>query len=208
MNYNHYDISNKLEQTEQEKKINYLEQFCKNKIIELNNDINDMKKMYNDKLNYLEQLYENKIKELKEGIMDEQTYILEPIVNKETISYFNNSLKYVDNGGHWKEELIKKYNIEPLIITLKNNVVHLYGGLIMNAKYKIPSNIKTNSHNPRLLYNLVLSIEGHTNNHTIILHNNILSAVCSRKTIYGYNQFLNPIFNISNYLTIDIHFNL
>jgi len=221
MEHNYYDIFNKLDKLEQQSK-------------DHENKLNDMKQFYEDKLNNMKQEYENKIKELNmivkidtvertqifksENIVsrlsDEQIYILEPTYTDNQESHFND---YLNKELSWYKSPLPGcgyvldiiYKTEPLILTIKNNVAHLYGAIFSCANYIIPSYIKTNSQKPRLLYNTKMyDICHHVNNDNIVvLFNNILTLNCST----GNNDYImgSKYSTIKyRYLTIDIHFNL
>jgi hypothetical protein len=99
--------------------------------------------------------------------------------------------------------LNKMYKIEPLILTIENNMAHLYGWMLSGQEYNIPSYINTKSIMKRYLWGEYHSNSGGINN--IILHNNKL------KYYQGSNN--NNIWGTLNgkdvyYMTVNIHFKL
>jgi len=218
MEHNYYDIFNRLDKLEQQSK-------------DHENKLNDMKQFYEDKLNNMKQEYENKIKELNmivkidnpikkintdevsvskgDRSKYEYTHILEPNMHpdhdiKDVLIYLRQELTYYKKNS---EDLDIMYDTEPLILTIKNNVAHLYGAVFGCVNYIIPLHINTNSKKPRLLYNVKIhnKLSSQLFNHNIILHNNIITLYAS-DYIYNRKSILFP--NIGTFLTIDIHFNL
>lgn len=193
MNYNYYNIFNDIHKLQQQ-------------IIEHENKIDELKEHYENKINEIKNL--------------EQTYILEPVKTSnfiqpnefnhgDELNYIfrrNEGLCYNHNDKNNINNTIGKFKTEPLTLTIKNNMAHLYGFIQGETDYIIPSHIKTNSIEPRLLYKGFTSlIYNRSYICNVILWNGIV-----RLYING-NQDYNCMYNkgySSSYLTVNIHFNL
>ena len=193
MNYNYYNIFNDIHKLQQQ-------------IIEHDNKIDELKEHY-----------ENKINEIKN---QEQTYILEPVVKTSNFiqpnefNYYdelnyvfrqNESLRFDYNKNNINNT-IGRFKTEPLTLTIKNNTGHLFGFIQGDAYYVIPSHIKTNSIEPRLLYKE--SPRSNISNrkcYNVILWNGMVRLYINGNEQYEcmYNKGYS-----SSYLTVNIHFNL
>jgi hypothetical protein len=140
-----------------------------------------------------------------------QTIVLSSIDYTEDEDNFMNNYKADLAHQSEKEKYIllsnkylnKMYKIEPLILTIENNMAHLYGWMAFEQEYNIPSYINTKSIMKRYLWGERCNSGSGTND--IILHNNKL------KLYPGSNN--NNIWGTLNgkvvyYKTINIHFKL
>jgi hypothetical protein len=136
-----------------------------------------------------------------------QTIVLSSIDYTEDEDNFMNNYK-VDLAHQSEKEkyillsnkyLDKLYKIEPLILTIENDMAHLYGWMLSEQEYNIPSYINTKSIMKRYLWG---ESRGTINN--IILHNNKLKYhVMFNNCISGYLNGHHVC-----YVAVNIHFKL
>ena len=190
MDYNYYNIFNEISKLQQQSK-------------EQESKLNEMKLYYENKLNEMKDHYENKIKEY-EVKTSEQTYILEPNFKNYMIHMNKIDKKLCFDREQLQCLKYKKqdgegiFTVEPLVLTIKNNVCHLYGMIFGNIDYNMPSHINIDSKNPRLLHKYYIHND---TTFYVLLHDNLF-----RLHYEKYSNGLSPAYQ--TYQPINIHFDL